>query len=175
MDSALPVKDILDTAVGSAFANIFEAVAIVALFAAVVMLQLTGIRVLWSQARDGQIPAASWMRKVSKQRIPINATLTIAAISVVFALWSSLLSVLAAMTALAWGLAYGVVVTVGLYGLLKKKLPDHPWHYGNVQPARSSCWPSSGRWSCAPCWCTPTRCTSGSACWPSSPPAAPST
>lgn len=46
--------------------NVFEAVAIVALFAAVVMLQLTGIRVLWSQARDGQIPAASWMRKVSK-------------------------------------------------------------------------------------------------------------
>ncbi|HEY5844085.1 MAG TPA: amino acid permease [Mycobacterium sp.] len=134
MDSDLPVKDILDTAVGSAFANIFEAVAIVALFAAVVMLQLTGIRVLWSQARDGQIPAASWMRKVSRQRIPINATLTIAAISVVFALWSSLLSVLAAMTALAWGLAYGVVVTVGLYGLLKKKLPDHPWHYGKFSP-----------------------------------------
>ena len=79
MDSDLPVKDILDTAVGSAFANIFEAVAIVALFAAVVMLQLTGIRVLWSQARDGQIPAATWMRKVSGQRIPINATLTIAA------------------------------------------------------------------------------------------------
>lgn len=134
MESALPVKDILDTAVGSAFANVFEAVAIVALFAAVVMLQLTGIRVLWSQARDGQIPAASWMRKVSAQRIPINATLTIAAISVVFALWSSLLSVLAAMTALAWGLAYGVVVTVGLYALVKKKLPAHPWHYGKVSP-----------------------------------------
>ncbi|GAS87142.1 APC family permease [Mycolicibacterium brisbanense] len=134
MGSALPVKDILNTAVGSAFANVFEAVAIVALFAAVVMLQLTGIRVLWSQARDGQIPAASWMRKVSKQRIPINATLTIFALSVVFALWSSLLSVLTAMTALAWGLAYGVVVTVGLYALLKKKLPQHPWHYGKLSP-----------------------------------------
>ena len=134
MSSDLPVKDILDTAVGSTFANVFEAVAIVALFAAVVMLQLTGIRVLWSQARDGQIPAASWMRKVSKQRIPINATLTIFVISVVFAFWSSLLSVLAAMTALAWGLAYGVVVTVGLYALLKKKLPATRWHYGAVSP-----------------------------------------
>lgn len=134
MSSDLPVKDILNTAVGSAFANIFEAVAIVALFAAVVMLQLTGIRVLWSQARDGQIPAATWMRKISSQRIPINATLTIFVLSVVFALWSSLLSVLTAMTALAWGLAYGVVVVVGLYGLLKKKLPDHPWHYGKASP-----------------------------------------
>ncbi len=134
MESTTPVKLILDTAVGAAFANIFEAVAIVALFAALVMLQLTGIRVLWSQARDGQIPAASWLRKVSAQRIPINATLTIFAISVVFALWSSLLSVLAAMTALAWGMAYGVVVVVGFYGLVKRKLPSHPWHYGIVSP-----------------------------------------
>lgn len=135
MESTTPVKLILDTAVGTAFANIFEAVAIVALFAALVMLQLTGIRVLWSQARDGQIPpAASWLRKVSAQRIPINATLTIFAISVVFALWSSLLSVLAAMTALAWGMAYGVVVVVGFYGLIKRKLPSHPWHYGIVSP-----------------------------------------
>ena len=26
------------------------------------------------------------------------------------------------------------MVTVGLYGLLKKKLPDHPWHYGKFSP-----------------------------------------
>ena len=74
------------------------------------------------------------MRKVSAQRIPINATLTIFALSVLFALWSSLLSVLAAMTALAWGLAYGVVVTVGIYGLLNNKLPDRPWKYGKLSP-----------------------------------------
>jgi amino acid transporter len=134
MHSALPVKDILDTAVGSGFANTIEAIAILALFAALVMLQLTGIRVLWSQARDGQIPAASWMRKVSAQRIPINATLTIFALSVLFALWSSLLSVLAAMTALAWALAYGVVVTVGIYALLRDKLPARPWKYGRLSP-----------------------------------------
>ncbi len=134
MESDLPVKDILDTAIGSGFANVVEAIAIVALFAALVMLQLTGIRVLWAQARDGQIPAASWMRKVSAQRIPINATLTIFALSVVFALWSSLLSVLTAMTALAWALAYGVVVTVGFYALLRNKLPQRPWRYGKVSP-----------------------------------------
>ncbi|MGW0634960.1 APC family permease [Nocardia salmonicida] len=134
MASDTPVKLILDTAVGTAFANVFEAVAIVALFAALVMLQLTGIRVLWAQARDGQIPAAHWLRKVSAQRIPFNATLTILALSVVFALWSSLLSVLTAMTALAWGLSYGVVVTVGAYAVLRGKLPQHPWHYGRLSP-----------------------------------------
>lgn len=134
MDSDTPVKLILDTAIGSAFANFFEAVAILALFAALVMLQLTGIRVLWSQARDGQVPAATWLRKVNRTQIPINATLTIFALSVLFALWSSLLSVLAALTALAWAMAYGVVVTVGLWALLRKRLPKHPWHYGFASP-----------------------------------------
>jgi amino acid transporter len=132
MSSALPVKDILDSAVGSGFSNIVEAIAILALFACLVMLQLTGIRVLWSQARDGQVPAAGWLRKVSAQRVPINATLTIFALSVVFALWSSLLSVLTAMTALGWALAYGVVVTCGLYALLRKKLPARPFRYGKA-------------------------------------------
>jgi amino acid transporter len=134
MGSALPVKDILATSVGSAFANVMEAVAMVAFFACQVMVQLTGIRVLWSQARDGQIPAARWMRKVSRQQIPINASLTVFVLSVLFALWSSLLSVLAAMTAIAWALAYGVVVSVGLWGLLRHKLPERPWRYGKASP-----------------------------------------
>jgi amino acid transporter len=130
MASATPVKDILDNAVGSTITSIFEALAIVALTATLAMLQLTGIRVLWAQARDGQVPAARWLRKVSRQRIPINATIVIFVLSVVFAMWSSLLSVLAAMTALSWALSYTVVVIVGLYAVLKKKLPSHPWHYG---------------------------------------------
>jgi amino acid transporter len=134
MASDTPVKDILSTAVGGTIASIFEALAIVALTATLAMLQLTGIRVLWSQARDGQVPAAHWLRKVSRQRIPINATLVIFAISVVFAMWSSLLSVLAAMTALAWALAYGVVVTAGLYAVVRKRLPAHPWKYGRLSP-----------------------------------------
>jgi amino acid transporter len=130
MASSVPVKDILGSAVGQTFATVVEAVAIVALLATIAMLQLTGIRVLWSQSRDGQLPAAAWMRKVSRQRIPINATLTVLVVSLLFGLWSSLLSVLAAMTALAWALAYTIVVVVGMWAVVKKKLPDHPWHYG---------------------------------------------
>jgi amino acid transporter len=130
MGSAVPVKDILDSSIGQTFASIIEAVAIVALLATIAMLQLTGIRVLWSQSRDGQMPAAAWMRKVSRQRIPINATFTVLAMALLFGLWSSLLSVLAAMTALAWALAYTVVVVVGLWAVWKKRLPEHPWHYG---------------------------------------------
>ena len=42
MNSALPVKDILATSVGSAFANVIEAVAMLAFFACQVMVQLKG-------------------------------------------------------------------------------------------------------------------------------------
>jgi amino acid transporter len=130
MVSGTPVKDILDSAVGSTVTNIFEAIAIVALIATMAMLQLTGVRVVWSQARDGQLPGAEWLRKVSRNRIPLNATIVCTVLSTIFVFWSSALSVLAAMTALAWALAYGVVVTAGLNAVVRKALPEHPWRLG---------------------------------------------
>lgn len=134
MASPTPVKYVFDSAVGQGVTNVFEVIAIVALIATMVMLQLTGVRVLWSQARDGQMPAAGWLRKVSTQRIPLNATIVCAALSIVFVFWSSALSVLAALTALAWALAYGAVVTTGLYAVMRKTLPDHPWTLGAASP-----------------------------------------
>jgi amino acid transporter len=130
MGSDTPIKLILESAVGSQITSIFEALAIVALFATMSMLQLTGIRVLWSQARDGQMPAAHFMRKVNRAKIPVNTTLVCFAISALIAVWSSLLSVLVALTALAWAACYTVMVTSGLWALVKKKLPNHPFHYG---------------------------------------------
>ena len=134
MASATPIKDILESALGPWITAIFEALAVGALFAAMAVLQLTGIRVMWSQARDGQLPAAPFLRKVGANKIPINATIVTFLISVLFAVWSSLLSVLVAMTALAWAVSYGVVVTAGLYAVVKKKLPAHPWGYGKFSP-----------------------------------------
>lgn len=134
MGSATPIADILNSAVGTTVTTIFEGLAIVALFATMSMLQLTGVRVLWSQARDGQMVAAHLMRKVNRARVPVNATLVAALLSILIALWSSLLSVLVAMTALAWAACYTVVVCAGLYAVLRKKLPSRPWHYGKFSP-----------------------------------------
>lgn len=130
MASGTPMKYILDSAVGHTVTSIFEVIAIVALVATMAMLQLTGVRVMWSQARDGQLPAAGWLRKVSANRIPLNATVVCAAISIVFVFWSSALTVLAAMTALAWALAYGVVVVTGLVALSRHRLPERPFKLG---------------------------------------------
>lgn len=134
MTSETPIKDILESSVGTFITSIFEVLAVAALIATMTIIQLTGIRVMWSQARDGQLPAAHFLRKVGANKIPINATIVIFVISVIFALWSSLLSVLVAMTALAWAISYGVVVTAGLWAVLKKRLPAHPWHYGKFSP-----------------------------------------
>ena len=38
------------------------------------------------------------------------------------------------MTAFAWAISYGVVVTAGLWAVVRKKLPHHPWHYGKFSP-----------------------------------------
>jgi amino acid transporter len=148
MASGTPAKDILNSAVGQTVTDLFEVIAILALLATMAMLQLTGVRVVWSQARDGQLPAASWLRRVSAQRIPINATFVCAAMSIVFVFWSSALSVLAALTALAWALAYGVVVTAGLFAVLRKTLPDHPWTMG---PASIPIFAGAVLWSAVLC------------------------
>lgn len=134
MTSDTPVRDILVATMGPTLTGIFEVLAVVALIGTMVVLQLTGIRILWSQARDGQMPAARWMRHISPSRIPVNATIVIGVFSVIFALWSSLLSVLTAMTALAWALAYGIVVVAGTIAVIRKRLPHRPWHYGAFSP-----------------------------------------
>jgi amino acid transporter len=134
MASATPVKLILDSAVGTTLTTVFEAVAIVALMACIAMLQLTAVRVVWSQARDRQLPAATWLHKLNGNRVPMNATFVVTLISILVCCWSSLLSVLSAMTALAWAMAYGVVVAVGFVAVIRKKLPEHPFNLKAASP-----------------------------------------
>ena len=132
--SPLPTKLILEGAVGSVITSIFQALAVSALIACMCVLQLTGVRVLWSQARDGQMPLAHWLHRVDKRQVPVTATLVVFVMAVVFTLWSSALTVLSALTALAWALAYGVVVSSGFYAAVRKKLPAHPFSLGRFRP-----------------------------------------
>jgi amino acid transporter len=134
MNSTVPVKVILDSAVGQQLTTVFQAIAIVALLATCTMLQLTGARVLWSQARDGHMPFAGFLGRVSRNRVPFNATVVAFAMSVIFLIVASrsatALAVLAGLTSLSWALAYGLVVCTGLYGLLANKLPHRPFNSG---------------------------------------------
>ena len=51
------------------------AVVVVSFIVNMQILELTVGRIFWAQARDGQAPGASWLRKVSSTGTPTNATL----------------------------------------------------------------------------------------------------
>lgn len=130
MTSDTPVAVILDSAVGHTTSTIFQTLAIVALFACMCVLQLTGARVTWAQARDGQLPFARTLRRVDSRKIPLFATLAVAALSLLYGLYSQALVVLGALTALGWALAYLVASAAGLHALVRNRLPHSPFNCG---------------------------------------------
>lgn len=132
MGSDTPVAVILDSAVGHTISTIFQTLAIIALFACMCVLQLTGARVTWAQARDGQLPFAATLRKVDSRRIPVFATLVVAALSLLYGLYSQALVVLGALTALGWALAYLVGASSGLVALMRGRLPASPFNCGRA-------------------------------------------
>ncbi len=127
MESTNPINFILRDALNPFLARFFEVLAILALFVNMVVLQLTAARIIWAQARDGQMPMAGALTKLNGNRIPVTATLIAAAIAVGFTLWSSLLTVLIAMTAVLWAAGYAVLVGVVHKAHREDRLPDRHW------------------------------------------------
>ena len=136
MGSTTPVHQILVSTIGTQLTDVFQAIAIVSLLANLVMVQLTGARVLWSQARDHQMPGARFLGQVSRRRVPVNATLVIFAgvvvILIIAAQSATALAVLVALASLAWALAYGLVVSTGLYAMVTNKLPQRAFSCGRL-------------------------------------------
>jgi amino acid transporter len=91
------------------------------------VLQLTAARIIWAQARDGQMPLAGQLTRLNGNRIPVVSTIVVALIGVAFTLWSSLLTVLIAMTAILWAAGYAVLVAVTHVAKRQGRLPDRPW------------------------------------------------
>lgn len=136
MASTTPIHEILVSAIGIQLTEVFQAIAILSLLANLVVVQLTGARVLWSQARDNRMPAASFLSKISRRRVPVNGTLVIFAgivvILIAAAQSATALAVLVALASLAWALSYGLVVSTGLYALMANKLPRRTFSCGRL-------------------------------------------
>jgi amino acid transporter len=85
------------------------------------------------------MPFAGFLARVSRNRVPFNATVAAFVMSVIFLIAASFsataLAVLAALASLSWALAYGLVVSTGLYGLLTGKLPHRPFNSGRFSIA----------------------------------------
>jgi amino acid transporter len=131
--SSIPLMAVLHERLGQLYPQIFEVIAITSLVVTTQVLQLTAARILWSQARDNQLPAAGWFHRLSgKGRVPVNATLVTAVIAFLLTLWSPFLTALAALTAIGWAAVYGITVLVGIVAKRRGQLPAHPWSYGRA-------------------------------------------
>lgn len=131
--SSIPLMAVLHERLGHLYPQIFEVVAITSLIVTTQILQLTAARILWSQARDNQLPAAGWFHRLSgKGKVPVNATLATAVIAFLLTLWSPFLTALAALTSIGWAAVYGLTVLAGIVAKRRRQLPDHPWKYGRI-------------------------------------------
>jgi len=131
--SSIPLMAVLHERLGQLYPQIFEVIAITSLIVTTQVLQLTAARILWSQARDNQLPAAGWFHRLSgKGLVPVNATLVTAVIAFLLTLWSPFLTALAALTAIGWAAVYGLTVLAGIVAKRRGQLPDHPWRYGRA-------------------------------------------
>jgi amino acid transporter len=128
------IRYALAPALGSAAAEVFEILIVVSLFVNMMILQLTAARVMWAQARDGQMPFPRAMTKLSKDRIPITAVIVAAVIGVLLIVYTGLLTVLISMTAILWAAGYAVVVAVLIYAKRRNLLPDRPFRNGRWSP-----------------------------------------
>jgi amino acid transporter len=130
MKDAFPMMFILKGSVGNGVAQFFQVAAVVSLLVNMEILELTAARVIFSQARDGQMPAAGFMRRLNRQQIPMAATLVTVVVAVIMTLWAPILAVLVAMTALAWAAGYTVTIGAGIRAKRRNALPTRQWTYG---------------------------------------------
>jgi amino acid transporter len=130
LNSADPIRTIMGPVLGTGLAKTFEICAVLSLFVNMMILQLTAARVMWSQARDGQMPFPNLMCKLTKDHVPITTVIVALVIGFLFIVWTGLLTVLLSMTAILWAAGYAVLVAVLIYGKRRRMLPERPYSNG---------------------------------------------
>jgi amino acid transporter len=88
----------------------------VAIFACVLANLTTITRLIWAMARDGKVPAAHFLSKVSDHKVPVNAIWVAIPITAVFTLWARVEVVILALCTFAMYVTYGLVVAACLWG-----------------------------------------------------------
>ena len=67
-------------------------------------------RMVWAMARDRQLPQWCWLGRINKRRIPANALWLITAISIAFACWAQVESVMTSISSLAAYITYAMII-----------------------------------------------------------------
>jgi amino acid transporter len=130
-----PLTFLLQDVLGKVPGKTFEVCAVLSLVVNMMILQLTAARVIWSQARDGQMPFPRLMTKLTADQVPLTAVIVASLIAIGFCLWTGLLTVLISMTAILWAAGYAVLVGVLMWGKSRNALPHaRPFTNGRWSP-----------------------------------------
>jgi amino acid transporter len=128
--AAVPVSHILETALGSTGAAIFESVAILALYAGGLANMAAASRLMFSLSRDNMLPASSRLSKVSERtKSPSASLIVVTVLSLALVLVgtyssSQTMALIVGMAALGYYAVYGLTVVAVLVAAKKGSLPE---------------------------------------------------
>jgi len=114
----------------------------ISIFACALANVTTLTRMVWAMARDGQLPASSWLARISVHKVPANAIWTVALIAAAFTSWAKVEVVITGICTLTMYIVYGIVVAAALWAASRKsKTEDHPQRAEHLEPESG---PSAG-------------------------------
>jgi amino acid transporter len=106
--------------IGSYFPNYVVDIALtlvsIAIFACVLANLTTLTRLVWSMARDKQVPGSAFLARVSVHKVPANAIWVVIPITALFTIWAQVEIVIIAICTFAMYVTYGMVVGAVLWG-----------------------------------------------------------
>jgi amino acid transporter len=94
--------------------NIEMSLVFVAMFGSALANITTLTRMVWSMARDHQLPGSLWLARVSARQVPANAIWTVTVLSSLFVLWAKFEAIITGIATLAGYATYAIVVAATL-------------------------------------------------------------
>jgi amino acid transporter len=115
----------------------------ISIFACALANVTTLTRMVWAMARDGQLPASSWLARISVHKVPANAIWTVALIAAAFTSWAKVEVVITGICTLTMYIVYGIVVAAALWAASRKsKTENFAYHAGDLASVSG---PSAGQ------------------------------
>jgi amino acid transporter len=133
--STEPLTYILRPDVGDFLARTFGVLAELALTVNLALCLLVAARLLWAYGRNDEMPASHWVGKINREGVPINATVAVCVVALLFCIWSSLLNVLIAIAAVFGAFPLAVLIAVVWWARSRGTLPRRAFDLGRFWTA----------------------------------------
>jgi len=113
-DHPTPLLFIMSRYFSPAVTNLFMLLVFIAMLGSALANITTVSRIVWSMARDGQLPASAWLARTSPRQAPANAIWTVTILASLFVFWARFEFVITGIATLAGYATYAIVVAATL-------------------------------------------------------------